>query len=73
MPPTVLREEGLTESDIILLDRCGKKYMRLVKEFEVLPSEAVRSLLNELNKEGVLVTPLLRDRIYDYLAALPLS
>lgn len=71
--PNRSREEGLTESDIILLDRCGKKYRRLVKEFEVLPSEAVRSLLNELNKEGVLVTPLLRDRIYDYLAALPLS
>ncbi|PKL64037.1 MAG: toll-Interleukin receptor [Methanomicrobiales archaeon HGW-Methanomicrobiales-3] len=63
-------EEGLTVDDMELLQKVGKKYSRLVKEFGVQPSEAARSILNEISRDGTLISPFLQDAIYNYLRTL---
>jgi hypothetical protein len=65
-PPITTKEEGLSDGDFKLAEKAGKKYRRLVSEFGVKPSEAARSVLIELEKEGYLISPNLRSSIYNY-------
>jgi len=54
-----------TEADIKLLERLQEKYRRLRDEFGVQPSEAVRSVLNDIEKEGIYVSPFFKQEFYD--------
>jgi hypothetical protein len=58
---------SLTKEDADLLEIAEKKYQRLIKEFGVRPSEAVKSVLNEMDSSGTLISPILRNAMYEYL------
>jgi hypothetical protein len=61
------REEGLTQEDFELLEIAAKQYHRLITEFGVRPSEASKSVLNEIEKSRNTLSPFLRQAIIDYL------